>query len=76
MMHSTLASSFESCALTLALKYKLRTMRKTFKRFGKELECPVTGLKLKLPDTLRVQHDYKNNVDKEDLEEVLRRVRV
>jgi hypothetical protein len=27
----------ESCALTLARKYKLRTMRKVFKKFGKDL---------------------------------------
>ena len=28
-----------SCALTLARKFKLRTLRKTFKKFGKSLEC-------------------------------------
>jgi group II intron reverse transcriptase/maturase len=37
-----------SCALTLALKYKLRTMGKTFAKFGKTLDCPVTGVQFRL----------------------------
>jgi len=41
-----------SCALTLAKKYKLRTMAKTFKKFGKNLECPSTGVLLWKPVTL------------------------
>jgi hypothetical protein len=35
-----------SCALTLAKKYKLRTMAKTFNKFGYLLECPTTGSSL------------------------------
>ena len=35
-----------SCALTLALKYKLKTASRTFYRFGKCLACPATGMGL------------------------------
>jgi len=37
-----------SCALTLALKYKLRRMSKTFAKFGKTLDCPATGAQFRL----------------------------
>jgi len=37
-----------SCALTLALKYKLRRKSKTFAKFGKLLTCPVTGAQFRL----------------------------
>lgn len=47
-----------SCALTLALKYKLRTKKKAFKKFGKTLTDPETEAKLKLPSTLKVKHKY------------------
>jgi hypothetical protein len=48
-----------SCALTLTLKYKLRTKRMAFKKFGRTLEDPETGVKLKLPSELRVKHLYR-----------------
>jgi type II intron maturase len=35
-----------SCALTLALKHKLRTQRQAFKKFGRTLDDPKTGIKL------------------------------
>ena len=38
-----------SCALTLALKYKLRGRAKAFKKFGKELQCPDSGTKFYTP---------------------------
>lgn len=41
-----------SCARTLALKYKLRFMAKVYKKFGKLLTCPDTGIKLYKPDSL------------------------
>lgn len=50
-----------SCALTLARKYKLGTMKKTYEKFGKYLECPETQKQLFKPDNLRVKHDYKKN---------------
>lgn len=31
-----------SCALTLALKYKFRKRAKAFKKFGKNLKCPIS----------------------------------
>jgi hypothetical protein len=42
----------QSCALTLALKYKLRTMAKAFKKFGTLLKCPDTGTEFYLPGKL------------------------
>jgi len=42
-----------SCALTLALKYKLRTQRKSFKKFGSKLTCPITKVGLKIPTTFK-----------------------
>jgi group II intron reverse transcriptase/maturase len=42
----------ESCALTLTLKYKLRTQAKAFKRFGKNLACPITKKELRIPSSL------------------------
>lgn len=45
-----------SCALTLARKHKLRTMRKAFQKFGKDLTDPETGLGLKVPTELK--HDF------------------
>lgn len=50
-----------SCALTLALKYKLRTQRLTFKKFGITLKDPETDIKLNLPD-LKVKHQYRGGV--------------
>lgn len=55
-----------SCALTLALKYKLRTKRQVFQKFGPNLADPETKIALKLPDNLRVKHSFsgmKSRVD-------------
>jgi nicotine oxidoreductase len=41
-----------SCHLTFAKKYKLRTMAKTFKSLGSNIECPSTGVHLWKPITL------------------------
>nr|NP_066494.1 orf762 [Rhodomonas salina]AAG17765.1 orf762 [Rhodomonas salina] len=38
-----------SCALTLALKYKLRFKSKAFKRFGGKLKCPDTKKEFFIP---------------------------
>ena len=38
-----------SCALTLALKLKLRTKKQVFNKFGSKLTDPDTGIALKLP---------------------------
>jgi hypothetical protein len=32
-----------SCALTLMLKYKLKTLRQTFRLFGKDLKDPISS---------------------------------
>jgi hypothetical protein len=52
----------ESCALTLALKYKLRTLAKTFRRFGKGLACPETGVLLKAPLSLSRIRYFRNGI--------------
>jgi len=51
-----------SCALTLARKYKLRTMRKTFFRFGERLKCPDTDQEIYIPKSLRVLHNYNKSL--------------
>ena len=49
-----------SCALTLALKYKLRTAAKVYKTFGARLACPKTKSELYIPDTFaRLPHKDK-----------------
>jgi hypothetical protein len=47
-----------SCALTLALKLKVRTKKQIFNKYGKFLEDPETGIKLELPRDLKVKHFY------------------
>lgn len=48
-----------SCALTLALKYKLRVRSKVFKKFGKHLQSKETEVKLFIPKTFaRTQKFY------------------
>lgn len=54
----------QSCALTLALKYKLRTKRRAFSRFGRLLKDPGSETKLKLPANLKVMHKYNNTETK------------
>jgi group II intron reverse transcriptase/maturase len=49
----------QSCALTMALKYKLKTIRGTMNKFGKTLACPGTGNGLVIPRSLRSTHHYK-----------------
>lgn len=50
-----------SCALTIALKYKLTTARKAFTRFGRNLEDPETGVSLYSEPEMKVKHDYKTD---------------
>ena len=42
-----------SCALTLALKFKLRHRAKAFKKFGKSLKCPETNRELAIPKSFK-----------------------
>ena len=46
-----------SCAITLGRKFKLRSRKKVFKKFGKNLEEPTTKLKLSIPV------DFKRNIE-------------
>nr|AYE93387.1 hypothetical protein C0993_000007 [Termitomyces sp.] len=50
----------QSCALTLARKFKLKTMKKTFEKFGFDLIDPETGVCLKIPDTFSATYDYSS----------------
>lgn len=51
-----------SCALTLALKYKLRTAAKAYKTFGPKLKCPSSKLEVHIPKTFaRLEHLLKFN---------------
>jgi hypothetical protein len=50
-----------SCALTLALKLKLRTKKQVFNRFGYLLGDPETGIHLKFPTSFRVKHQYPSS---------------
>jgi len=50
----------QSCALTLARKFKLKTMKKTFKKFGFNLTDPETGVSLNIPETFAATYDYKS----------------
>jgi len=50
-----------SCALTLALKYKLRYKAKVFKRFGKKLKCPESNKEFYIPKDFRRTNEFKVN---------------
>jgi hypothetical protein len=63
----------QSCALTLALKFKLKTMRRVMLKYGFSLTCPETGLCLYLEKNMKVKHDYKrNNFCSQDLDKILK----
>jgi len=47
-----------SCALTLALKFKLRTKKQIFNKFGYHLGDPETGIHLKIPTNFKVKHQF------------------
>jgi hypothetical protein len=48
-----------SCRLTLAKKYKLRTMGATFKTFGKKLTCKQTGTSFYSPPNYKRTREFK-----------------
>jgi retron-type reverse transcriptase len=48
----------QSCALTLARKFKLKTMKKTFDKFGFDLIDPDTGIFLNIPDNFTGKYNY------------------
>jgi len=50
-----------SCALTLALKFKLRERAKVFKKFGKYLECKESGTKLFIPNSFARTNKFHIN---------------
>lgn len=50
----------QSCALTLARKLKLKTMKKTFTKFGFNLTDPETGVFLNIPETFSATYDYSS----------------
>jgi len=56
--------------LTLARKYKLNTMKKTFDKFGRGLTCPETDKSIFIPKK-KVKHKYQINNDIPKVEDVL-----
>lgn len=48
-----------SCRLTLAKKYKLRTMGATFKKFGKRLACKETKTSFFSPPNYKRTREFK-----------------
>lgn len=50
-----------SCALTLANKYKFKTMRKSFKKFGFNLKDPDTDLTFYESTNFKVINDFKTH---------------
>lgn len=61
-----------SCALTLALKFKLRTCRKVFKKFGRNLTDTETDIGLKLPNSLKVTHNYSGTQSSSNTDNLLK----
>ena len=57
-MHKVLYFLTMSCALTLALKYKLRSARATFRKFGRCLKDPKSPFFLYRPARLITDHRY------------------
>jgi len=51
----------QSCALTLARKFKLRTMKRAFTTFGFDLMDPDTGVKLNIPETFKATYNYETS---------------
>ena len=49
-----------SCARTMALKYKIRVISKVYKKFGRLITCPETGIELYKPSfPLRINKKFK-----------------
>jgi len=48
----------QSCALTLARKFKLKTMAKAVATFGPYLEDSSTGVSLNIPESYKATYDY------------------
>jgi len=61
-----------SCALTMTLKYKLRTCKKAFRKFGRFLKDPSTDIALKIPTSLEVKHYYAGKDSIINLEDILK----
>lgn len=61
-----------SCALTLALKFKLRTCRKVFNKFGRNLTDTETDIGLKLPNSLKVTHNYSGTQSSSNTDNLLK----
>lgn len=62
-----------SCALTLANKYKLRTMAKAFVKFGKNLTDPETGVSFNQPSNFKVINQFNTGkpIDLNKLDQTL-----
>jgi hypothetical protein len=61
----------DSCALTLALKYKLRTIAKAYAKFKRFLTCPETKKSLIAPITLKRTRQFIIGTKRSNLERTL-----
>lgn len=50
-----------SCALTLTNKHKWNSMRSSFRKFGRYLTDPDTGVYLKIPKNYKVKNQFKKS---------------
>nr|YP_010119116.1 reverse transcriptase domain-containing protein [Erysiphe necator]QQY98176.1 reverse transcriptase domain-containing protein [Erysiphe necator] len=60
-----------SCAATFALKYKLRTVRATFTRFGKDL-ASEDNFGLKIPNNFKQTLDFNQKSHLNDITEIIK----
>ncbi len=51
----------QSCALTIARKMKLTSMKKVFNKYGFDIRDPETEIQLNIPKELKVTHNYKTS---------------
>lgn len=65
-LHRVLYFLYMGCALTLALKYKTKTARATFRKLGANLKDQKSGSILYRPNSLRVLHKYQKSVSIEE----------
>lgn len=59
-----------SCAATFALKYKLRTIRATFTKFGKDL-ASEDEFGLKIPNNFKQTLDFNPKSNSNDIAEII-----
>jgi hypothetical protein len=72
-LHSIMWIFRQSCALTLARKLKLRTMRKAFGRFGYDLKDPKSDRLLNAPHSIKRLSEFRTGkvITPDQMEQIL-----